>query len=257
MAVLRARALAVAVGVPALFAVLAATLTLNTQTTPARAAEPAADPFAVSSTAAPFSVTRQSADYRPMVRYFTIPTTDDVAFITIDDGVVKDRKGLRYVEKHQLPITSFISTWTIKDQADFFTRISQWGSIQNHSATHADFTKPSTDLNHELCYSQRALHKAFGSTSWMLRPPYGAGGDMLATQITAQGCGLNRIVMWDAVVQNGHVTVSGGKLGPGAVILLHFNDHLEKDLKAAVKAIHKAGLRPANLADYLPAASSA
>lgn len=253
MAVLRARALAVAAGVPALFALMAAALTVTGQTAPALAAEPGAAPTSV----AAFSVTRPSAHLRPMTRFFDVPTTDNVAFITIDDGVDKDRKALKYVEENQLPITSFISTWTIKDEADFFTRISQWGSIQNHSATHANFTEQSTNLDHEICYSQRALRKAFGSTPWMLRPPYGAGGDLLATQIKAQGCGLERIVMWDAVVDNGKVSISGGELKPGAIVLLHFNDHLTKDLKAAVKAIRDAGLTPANLADYLPAPSPA
>ena len=33
---------------------------------------------------------------------------------------------------------------------------------------------------------------------------------------------------------------------------MHFGPNLEKDLKAAVRAARKAGLRPANLADYLP-----
>lgn len=249
MAVLRARALAVAAGVPALFAVIAASLTLGTETPSAQAAETPA----VASTPGLYSVTRQSADYRPMARVFTVSTTDPVAFITIDDGVAKDPKGLRLVESMQLPITSFVSTWTIKDQADFFTRISRWGSIQNHSATHASLAKSSTDLDHELCYSQRALEKSFGTRSWMLRPPYGAGGDRLATQITAQACGLERIVMWDAVVDKGKISISGGgDLGPGAVVLLHFNKNLAKDLKTAVKAIRDAGLRPANLADYLP-----
>jgi peptidoglycan/xylan/chitin deacetylase (PgdA/CDA1 family) len=252
MAVLRARALAVAVGVPALFAMIAAALTVTGQTAPALAAEPGAAPAAV----AAFSVARQSAHLRPMTRFFEAPTTDRVAFITIDDGVVKDRKALKYVEENQLPITAFISTWTIKDEADYFARISHWGSIQNHSATHADFTKSTTNLDHEICYSQRALRKSFGSEPWMLRPPYGAGGDMLATQITAQGCGLDRIVMWDAVVENGKVSVSGGDLEPGSIVLLHFTDRLEKDLKAAVKAIRKAGLAPANLADYLPSAAT-
>ena len=35
-------------------------------------------------------------------------------------------------------------------------------------------------------------------------------------------------------------------------MLLHFTPGLAKDLKAAVRAARKAGLRPASLADYLP-----
>ncbi len=247
MAVLRARALAVAAGVPALFVLMAAGLTFGSETPSATAAETVAAPRVVTS-----GVARQAAGYRPMDRIYTVATTDPVAFITIDDGIVKDRKGLAYAEANELPITAFLSTWTIKDEADYFTRLTRWGSIQNHSATHASLAKADTDLDHELCYSQRAFAKAFGAQPWLVRPPYGAGGDRLRTQITAQACGLEQIVMWDAVVERGKVSVSGGSLKPGSVVLLHFGDSLAKDLKAAVKAIRAAGLSPANLADYLP-----
>ena len=72
--------------------------------------------------------------------------------------------------------------------------------------------------------------------------------------MTAIRCGISRFVMWDAVVEHGRVIRSGAGLRPGAsVVLLHFTPDLEKDLRAAVRAIRRAGLRPADLADYLPA----
>lgn len=184
---------------------------------------------------------------------FRKTTQDPVVFITIDDGVTKDRRGLRYVEQNELPVTAFISAWTVKDRAAYFTRITKWGSIQNHSATHASLARSSTDLDHEICYTQRALAKDFGSRPWMMRPPYGAGHSRQLAQVTAARCGISEIVMWDAVVDNGRLTQAGKGLRPGSIILLHFTPDLEKDLKAAVKAARKAGLTPANLADYLPA----
>ena len=61
--------------------------------------------------------------------------------------------------------------------------------------------------------------------------------------------------MWDAVVEKGRLTEVGNGLRPGAVVLLHFTPHLERDLRAAVAALRRAGLTPANLAHYLPAPS--
>jgi peptidoglycan/xylan/chitin deacetylase (PgdA/CDA1 family) len=250
MAVLRARALAVAAGVPATFALLAAVLTVGSPGPAAIAAEPpaAAQPVGV------FAVYRQPGRMKtPKVDVsFRITTSDPVVFLTIDDGVHKDRRALRYVESSRLPVTAFLSTWTIKESAPYFTRITRWGSIQNHSATHASMARPATDLDHEICYSQRALRADFGAEPWMLRPPYGDGYDRTTVQMKAIRCGISRIVMWDAVVERGTVVQSGSRLRPGSIVLLHFSPGLEKDLKAAVRAARRAGLRPASLADYLP-----
>jgi peptidoglycan/xylan/chitin deacetylase (PgdA/CDA1 family) len=116
---------------------------------------------------------------------FRMPTTDRVAFITIDDGVTKDARGLRYVEATRLPVTAFVSAWTVKDRARYFQRITRWGSVQNHSATHATLARSSTDLDHEICYTQRKLARDFGTRPWMLRPPYGAGSSRQEVQVTA------------------------------------------------------------------------
>lgn len=261
MAVFRARAVAVAAGVPATFALLAGLLTVASPMTVATAAEPQSAPADVSAgtRAGTWSVTRgliQSVR-PPMSVSFTVPSTDRVGFITIDDGVTKDMRGLRFVEANELPVTAFVSAWTVKDRASYFQRITRWGSVQNHSATHASLARSSTDLDHEICYTQRALAKAFGTRPWMLRPPYGAGYDRLETQITAARCGISEVVMWDAVVEDGRLTGVGNGLQPGAVVLLHFTPRLEKDLRAAVKALRAAGLTPANLADYLPPATDA
>lgn len=269
MAVFRARAVAVAAGVPAVFGLLAGLLTVASPMTVATAAEPQSVAADVSADvradvsagvqAGAWSVTRDlvRSTRPPMSVSFSVPSVDRVAFITIDDGVTKDMRGLRFVEASELPVTAFVSAWTVKDRARYFQRITRWGSVQNHSATHASLARSSTDLDHEICYTQRALAKSFGTKPWMLRPPYGAGYDRQETQVTAARCGISEFVMWDAVVEDGRLTEVGNGLRPGAIVLLHFTPRLEKDLKAAVKAMRKAGLTPADLADYLPPPSGA
>jgi peptidoglycan/xylan/chitin deacetylase (PgdA/CDA1 family) len=253
MAVFRVRAVAVAAGVPALFAVLAGLLTIASTTATATAAEP--DRVTAAAPTGTWSVTRDlvRTSRPPMAVAFHLPTANRVAFITIDDGVHKDRRGLAYVEATHLPVTAFLTAWTIKDRAPYFARITTWGSVQNHSATHASLARSTTDLEHEICYTQRALAKDFGATPWLLRPPYGAGYSRQETQVTAARCGISEFVLWDAVVDRGRLVEVGNGLRPGSVLLLHFTPHLERDLRAAVRAIHHAGLTPASLADYLPA----
>jgi peptidoglycan/xylan/chitin deacetylase (PgdA/CDA1 family) len=183
---------------------------------------------------------------------YRINTKDKVAFITIDDGIYKTENSLAYVKANKLPVTAFLSAWTIKDSKEYFNEFTQWGSIQNHSATHASFAKKSTDLNHEICYVQKRFAKQYDWYPWMLRPPYGAGQDSQAVRNMGEKCGIQQIVMWDASVGNGKISYANSKLRPGSIVLMHFSKSLKKDLKLAVKKIRAAGLEPANLDDYLP-----
>lgn len=244
-----ARALGVAVGVPTAFAVLATLLAVTAPHPGAQAEEAVAAPAVV----APFSVTR--AD--PRIGHRRVPvthrvrTTDRVAFLTIDDGVHTPDDALALVEERSLPVTAFLSTWTIKGRADYFRRLTAWGSIQNHSASHASLAEPDTDLFHEICYAQRALRREVGAEAWMMRPPYGEGSHLFGTHLLARRCGLQEIVLWDATVSQGRVRLATGRLRPGSILLLHFGPDLARDLESATRAIARAGLVPADLADYL------
>jgi peptidoglycan/xylan/chitin deacetylase (PgdA/CDA1 family) len=183
---------------------------------------------------------------------YRIKTKDKVAFITIDDGIFKPKNALAYVKANKLPVTAFLSSWTIKDSKKYFNEFAQWGSVQNHSATHASFAKKSTDLNHEICYVQKRFGKKYNWFPWMLRPPYGAAQDSQAVRNMGEKCGIQQIVMWDASINNGKISYANSSLQPGSIILMHFTGTLKKDLKLAVKKIRAAGLEPANLDDYLP-----
>lgn len=293
MAVQRERAIAVAVGVPALFILVAVLLNALTPAPDARADTPSPDPTRaplVEESLMPIpdpvelggpdsgdedatagmadagmgdsgdngdamratgEIDRPAAKAGKVPVSYSVKTKDPVAFITIDDGVHRPDDALAYVRSQQLPITAFLTTWTVGSHADYFTDITEWGSVQNHTVNHASFDKSDTNLNTEICKAQRILRKDFGARPWMLRPPYGAGADRSDVKTTAAGCGVNQIVMWDASVNRGKVAKARGELRPGSIVLLHFRPELKSDLEAAVRAIRKAGLRPANLADYL------
>ena len=190
----------------------------------------------------------------PLPVTYQVKTSQDVVFITIDDGIVTPKAALDYVEKHRLPITSFLtSSQVTSSKAKYFARMSQWGSIQNHTTTHAVLNTSDSGLIHnQVCPVQITYRKEFGVKPWMLRPPYGAGPRNMTMQSVVNECGINRIVMWDAVVDNGHLTTwNGGRLVPGSVILLHYTANLAWDLKVAVSAARSQGYHLGNLADYL------
>lgn len=287
MAEPRQHALAVALGVPALFAVIAVGLnalapapdaqaeTSTPEVTRAPMVEESlmpipdpvelggpesadddvagmADPAEGDTIRATGAIDRPAAKAGKVPVSYSIKTSDPVAFITVDDGVHRPDDALAFVRSQQLPVTAFLTTWTVGSHATYFSDITEWGSIQNHTVNHASFDKSDTNLSTEICKAQRILRKDFGSRPWMLRPPYGAGADRSDVKSTAQGCGINHIVMWDASVNRGKVVKARGELRPGSIVLLHFRPELKSDLEAAVRAIRKAGLQPGNLADYLP-----
>lgn len=203
----------------------------------------------------PRSAPRSLRTNDPRVTY-QVKTKDPVVFITIDDGIVTPKEALDYVEKHTLPITSFLTSSQVTDaKARYFERISQWGSIQNHTTTHASLdTSDSSLIHRQVCPVQTSFRDRFGTKPWMLRPPYGAGPRGSTLHSVVSKCGITDIVMWDAVVENGRMTTwNGGRLIPGSIILLHYTGNLAWDLKVAVSAARAQGLRPANLADYLKA----
>lgn len=185
---------------------------------------------------------------------YRVETKDPVVFITIDDGIVTPQAALDYVEKHRIPITSFLTSSQVTgSKVRYFERISRWGSVQNHTTTHASLATSDAGLiKRQVCPVQVDYRRTFGDKPWMLRPPYGAGPSGSTLHDVARRCKITDIVMWDAVVDQGRLTTRyGGGLQPGSVILLHFTGNLAADLKVAVSAARAQGLRPADLGDYL------
>ena len=205
--------------------------------------------------AAAFAVTPPASAQTLPVTY-RVETKDPVVFITIDDGIVTSQSGLDYVEKHRIPITSFLTSAQVTDsKARYFERISRWGSVQNHTTTHASLaTSDAALIKSQVCPVQVDFRRTFGTKPWMLRPPYGAGPDGHTLHQVVRQCHITDIVMWDTVVEQGRISYRyGDGLNPGSVILLHYSANLAVDLKVAVSAARARGLRPADLADYLTA----
>ena len=209
MAVFVRAPVAVATGVPAMFAFLAALLTIGSPGPIASAAEPAAAPAAAPPPSSRCSGQPGRVPTPKVDVTFRIATHEPVVFLTIDDGVHKNRRALRYVEATRLPVTAFLCTWTVKDAAPL---LHADHAVGWHPEPLGDARQPGADVDgprSRVCCAQRALTKDFGSEPWMMRPPYGAGYDRQADQMKAIRCGISRIVMWDAVVEDGRVVRRG------------------------------------------------
>ena len=154
--------------------------------------------------------------------YYRIKTKQPVFFITVDDGTYKNPAAAKWAVDHKIPVTSFLTSAAIasgnslESGVKFFERVSKYGSIQNHSATHKSLNKSSTNLDHEICYVQRRYKNLFGSRPWMLRPPYGDGPTNSTMLHKAKDCGITDILMWDTSVNGGKVSYRYGSAAKGS-----------------------------------------
>lgn len=190
-----------------------------------------------------------------------VQTEDPVFFITIDDNV-KDagvaQAGLDVINKYQIPVTAFLSSNYVGNDTDYFKAVIQHGgSVQNHTVTHPWLDNPNTDVRFELCTARDRLAEQFGAQPWMMRPPYGAPyfgtGSTARVEAASVECGINRIVLWNAVVDNGLVSYNPGPtLRAGDIVLFHFWDpKFAEGLELIMEIARQNGLKPAPLENYL------
>jgi len=186
-----------------------------------------------------------------------IPTTDRVAFITIDDGYEKDPAVVALLEARHVVVTPFLAVTALQSNHEYFSVLQkQTGQMpQDHTLTHPFLSKLSYERQkHEICGAADQLGTWYGTRPWLLRPPY--GDYSTTTRRAAKDCGMTAIVLWDVSLPH-HVLryAEGSKVRPGDIILVHWRKNLARDLPVAIDAIESAGLRVAALQDYLPAPS--
>jgi peptidoglycan/xylan/chitin deacetylase (PgdA/CDA1 family) len=183
-----------------------------------------------------------------------LPVTQPVAFITIDDGYLKLPEAEKLLAAAHVPVTLFLTTDAIRDDVAYFDRLRASGAvIEAHTITHAGLRgRSAQSQRRELCGSADRLGEWYGRRPVLFRPPYGEKDD--TTLRVAQECGLRAGFFWTETVHKGKVRYQAGhRVQPGDIILMHFRPAFVDDFIAALKAIHRAGLTPALLEDYLPA----
>jgi peptidoglycan/xylan/chitin deacetylase (PgdA/CDA1 family) len=155
-----------------------------------------------------------------------VPMTDKVVFVTIDDGIEKDPKFIQMVKDFQIPITISLADVLIRDDYAYFEKLHETGyiSIQNHTVTHPlDMPGlPASRQLDEISGQQEKLHKEYGTTPYIFRPP---GGNYDATTIqSVSEAGLDGLMLWKEAMEitDMEYQTSSHTLNPGDIILCHF-----------------------------------
>jgi len=162
---------------------------------------------------------------RPAV-FSRVPVTDKIVFVTIDDGIEKDPRFIQMVRDFQVPLTISLADVLIRDDYAYFEKLYQtgWISIQNHTVTHPlDMpVLPAARQLWEIARQQEKLHREYGATPYIFRPP---GGSYNATTIrSVREAGLRGVMLWREAMQISDMTYQtpAHRLRPGDIILCHF-----------------------------------
>jgi peptidoglycan/xylan/chitin deacetylase (PgdA/CDA1 family) len=185
--------------------------------------------------------------------FYEVRTTRPVAFLTMDDGVVKHPMALALFKAAKIPVTLFLTTNFISDNTGFFRDLRDTGyaTIENHTVWHPDLTKEPDKGKYQLCTAQYTLTNWYGNRPTLFRPPFGYyDGGVLAA---AKQCGLSAGFYWRETVDAGTVYYQrdAGHIHAGDIILMHFRPAFPDDFVAALNAIKNSGLIPARLEDYV------
>ncbi|MFD8644901.1 polysaccharide deacetylase family protein [Streptomyces zaomyceticus] len=183
-----------------------------------------------------------------------IETTDPVVFITIDDGWFHDPAAAKLLLDRRVPASLFLLPGAYSYDSGYFHTLLNQGSsrVENHTVNHPDLTTlDAAGQKAEVCGARDQHLARFGDGPRLLRPPYGVYD---ATTLTAaRACGAKALVTWTYDLTTwGQWTPPTPTLKAGDIILLHFNETLEQDLRRALDAAEAAGLRPAPLREYVP-----
>ena len=183
-----------------------------------------------------------------------VPVTRPVAFLTIDDGYLKNPEAPKLLAAAGIPVTLFLTTDAIQDNVPFFDNLRTYGAvIEAHTISHPELSGRSYGFQkHQICDGTDRLAQWYGRRPVLFRPPFGDKDH--TTLRVAKECGLRAAFMWKETVDKGIVRFQDGNTTvlPGDIILMHFRPAFVKDFLAALRAIHDAGLTPALLEDYVP-----
>jgi peptidoglycan/xylan/chitin deacetylase (PgdA/CDA1 family) len=185
-----------------------------------------------------------------------VPTTQPVAFLTIDDGMVRHPMALPLLKASGIRVTLFLTLNYAERDPDYFRALQNAGAvIENHTITHTSLRGKSYEFQkHEICYTADRFAQLFGHRPTLFRPPY---GDYDATTLkVARECGQKVVVYWSETVDKGIVRyqTSHHTIQPGHIVLMHFRQAFGDDFTAALIRMKASGVRPALLEDYVKGA---
>ncbi|PJN34973.1 hydrolase [Streptomyces sp. CB02613] len=182
-----------------------------------------------------------------------VETTDPVVFITIDDGWFHDPAAAKLLLDRRVPASLFVLPGAYSYDSGYFHTLLDHGRsrVENHTINHPDLTTlDAAGQRAELCGARDQHLAEFGDGPRLMRPPYGVYNE--ATRTAARACGAEGLVTWTHDLTTwGSVAPPTPTLKAGDIILLHFTETLEQDLKRTLDLAEQAGLKPAPLREYV------
>lgn len=218
----------------ALGGLLAATLVAAVTTPAVVAAPPSAAP---------------AASPTPVVR--TVETTENIVFITIDDGYTRDPAARETLDRLGWPVTNFVMPRQLGEDVDYFTGTGRRTDFGNHTVNHPLLSTVSKKRQtSEICGAEERVRELTGGTARLFRPP---GGDHNSSiRGVAASCGITHTVMWSVSVRGAAVAVQGrSEIVAGDIIILHYDKNLNLSLVTLEQELARRGLEPAVLLDHL------
>ncbi|MFG1868338.1 polysaccharide deacetylase family protein [Micromonospora arborensis] len=190
----------------------------------------------------------------PAPIWHRLPTDQKVAFITIDDGgLARPPAVADFIWQAHIPVTMFLNSPAAEEHDVYFRQIQVAGGVvESHTINHNSLAGRSYDYQkREICGAADKLEALFGKRATLFRPPF--GNHDATTLRAAHDCGAKAVFHWTETVHEGKVRYQTPEkvVQAGDVLLMHFRPALMDDLLAALKAIHRAGLTPALLEDYV------
>jgi peptidoglycan/xylan/chitin deacetylase (PgdA/CDA1 family) len=191
--------------------------------------------------------------------FTTVPTTNKVVFLTIDDGSEKDPRFLQMMRDLKIPYTAFLSNYLVKDDYGYFRTMQSYGNTLNNHTLHHPYLPGLSyeEQKHEICDMQDIMQKQFGKRPRLLRPPYGNYNQ--DTLVAAKSCGIKYAPIWNEEVYVDHweFREDDQRLRPGDIVLTHFRGRDEwdgtmvDDMRRFLNKVTREGYAVARLEDYL------
>lgn len=180
------------------------------------------------------------------------PSTGRRIYITVDDGWQPSQRVLSLMQQQHVPITAFLIQQAAAENLSYWKAfVAAGGVIQDHTVSHPWLTNVSykTDLS-QWQGPLQTFPKWFGQTPTLGRPPYGAVDKNVL--VSAHDSGLQAVVMWSAEFNPnkpsaGLETWNGKPLGPGDIVLLHWQPGLYNQIQQVLAICKQQNLVPAPL----------
>ena len=182
-----------------------------------------------------------------------LPITENVIFLGIDDGLVRDPQVLDLLRRAKVPFTMFLVQGAADTGEAFWQQAQKdGGTVEAHTITHADLTKVSEQKRHdEICGTLDDFQERFGRRPTLFRPPYGAYNDAVRADVAS--CGFKAIIMWKGSTNDGRFDLQEGPtLHPGDIILMHWRTDLYQNLIKVFDTVRAQGFSIGRLEDYFP-----